>query len=141
MTAVTTQLFVYGSLRSGFHHPAFAYMSENFTFLSPGRVRGKLFDMGNYPAALPTGEDFFIVGEFYRLQEDRDFSWVMAQIDDYEGLHVSPGETPLYRRVTVTGYTGSEATVAWIYWYNRPASGRPLIASGDVLQYLQQKHQ
>ncbi len=133
------QLFVYGSLRSGFNHPAFAYIAENFTLLGRAKVKGLLYDLGEYPAAVPCGEDFFIIGELYQLQEYRDFDWVISQVDAYEGLDVEEGEIPLYVRERATVFINDHNTSAWIYWYNQPVEGRPLIKSGDVLEYLQLK--
>jgi gamma-glutamylcyclotransferase (GGCT)/AIG2-like uncharacterized protein YtfP len=133
------QLFVYGSLRSGFNHPAFAYMAENFTLVGKARVKGVLYDLGQYPAAVPSTDDFFIIGELYQLQEDKDFDWVISQVDAYEGLDVEEGEIPLYMRAVTTVFINDHVTPAWIYWYNQPIEGKPVIESGDVLEYLQLK--
>ena len=135
----TYQLFVYGSLRSGFQHAAYQYIARYFHLIGDAKVKGKLYDMGDYPAALPTHDEFYITGELYQLKEDQDFSWVIAQIDDYEGVNPEPGESALYRREITTVYAGNQITNAWIYWYNNDVSGKPIIESGDVLQYIQQK--
>jgi gamma-glutamylcyclotransferase (GGCT)/AIG2-like uncharacterized protein YtfP len=128
-------------LRSGFNHPAYAYISNHFSLVGSAKVKGKLYDLGSYPAALPTKDEYYILGELYRLKEEQEFSWAIAQIDDYEGVNPEPGETALYIRKTATVYINDQATSAWIYWYNNDVSGKPLIASGDVLEYLQQKKQ
>lgn len=141
MTAASPQLFVYGSLRSGFNHPAFAYISNHFHLIGPARVQGQLYDLGDYPAAVPSDTGDFIMGELYALNEEQDFSWVIAQVDDYEGVNPDPGEVPQYRREMTTVYLDNGMTGAWVYWYNHDVTGKPLIASGDVLQYLQQKKQ
>ncbi len=133
------QLFVYGSLRSGFNHPAYAYISTHFTLVGSAKVKGKLYDLGEYPAALPTLDEHYIIGELYQLKEEQEFSWAIAQIDDYEGINPEPGEATLYKRELTTVYISGQTTTAWIYWYNNDIEGKPLIASGDVLEYLQQK--
>ena len=51
------QLFVYGSLRKEFGHPAYEYLSNYFHLIGPARVKGLVYDLGEYPAALPTNED------------------------------------------------------------------------------------
>jgi len=135
------QLFVYGSLRSGFNHPAYAYISNHFVLVGGAKVKGKLYDLGSYPAALPTTDESYILGELYRLKEEQEFSWAIAQVDDYEGVNPEPGENALYIREITTIYINDQTTNAWIYWYNNEVSGKPLIASGDVLDYLQQKKQ
>ena len=139
MESANHQLFVYGSLRSGFNHPVYAYISNHFTLVGSAKVKGRLYDLGAYPAALPTEEDFFILGELYILKEDEDFSWAIAQIDDYEGVNPEPGEIAQYKREKTTVYMNDKTTNGWIYWYNDDITGKPLIASGDVLAYLQQK--
>ncbi len=139
MESVHQQLFVYGSLRSGFNHPAYAYISTHFTLMGSAKVKGKLYDLGEYPAALPTHDEYYIIGELYQLKEEQEFSWAIAQIDDYEGINPEPGEAALYKRELTTVYINGQTTTAWIYWYNNNIEGKPLIASGDVLDYLQQK--
>ncbi|MFN4314666.1 MAG: gamma-glutamylcyclotransferase [Chitinophagaceae bacterium] len=133
------RIFVYGSLRSGFKSPAYEYISRYFTFLAEGRVPGLLYDLGEYPAAIPAGTDQFIVGELYEAREGDQFEYVIGQLDDYEGVLVEEGEQPLYRRERTMVFTPQGATEAWVYWYNGDVSGKPLVASGDMVQYLQEK--
>ena len=141
MESANHQLFVYGSLRSGFNHPAYAYISNHFELVGSAKVKGKLYDLGSYPAALPTEDEFYILGELYHLKEAMEFSWAIAQIDDYEGVNPEPGEPAQYIRETTQVFINDETTNAWIYWYNNDVSGKPQITSGDVLEYLQQKKQ
>ncbi len=139
MEGYNGQLFVYGSLRSGFHHAAYTYISRYFTLLADARVKGALFDMGEYPAAIPVEADSYIIGELYHIKNPDEFSWAMAQLDDYEGLHTENNELPLYRRELTAVYVGDQVTQAWVYWFNGDVSGKQLIESGDVLQYLHNK--
>ncbi|MCG7857387.1 gamma-glutamylcyclotransferase family protein [Flavihumibacter sp.] len=134
------QVFVYGSLREGFRHPAYEYIKRYFELVSPATVMGLLYDMGEYPAAVATDSDARIVGELYRIREVDEFEWAMAQLDDYEGVAPEDGEPQLYRRekTTVILPNGS-TTEAWIYWYSGDVSGRPRVTSGDVLEYLRAK--
>jgi gamma-glutamylcyclotransferase (GGCT)/AIG2-like uncharacterized protein YtfP len=133
------QLFVYGSLRSGFRSPAYEYISRYFSFVGEARVRGKLFDMGSYPAGLPTNDNHFIVGELYRIKNENEFSWAIGQLDDYEGVSVEADEVQLYRREITEVLMNGQLTHAWIYWYNGDVSGRPLITSGDLIEFLSRK--
>jgi gamma-glutamylcyclotransferase (GGCT)/AIG2-like uncharacterized protein YtfP len=95
MASEIYQLFVYGSLLSGFHHPAYEYISRYFTLIGPAKVKGKLFDMGEYPAAIPVDEETWITGELYQLNNQEEFSWAIGQLDDYEGVATEAGEAPL----------------------------------------------
>jgi len=133
-------LFVYGSLRSGFHSHAYEYISRFFTLTGPAKVKGKLVDMGSYPAGIPTEEDQYITGELYRIKNENEFSWAIGQLDDYEGVAVEPDEIQLYRREITTANCNDKALPAWIYWYNGDVSGRPVISSGDLMQYMHGKN-
>lgn len=133
------QLFVYGSLRSGFKSPAFEYISRYFTFITNGKVKGSLHDMGEYPAAKPATDDSYIIGELYAINSTDEFSFAMAQLDDYEGVNAEEGEQPLFRRETTTVYAGDKTFEAWVYWFNGTINNNPVIQSGDVLKYLEMK--
>jgi len=133
------QLFVYGSLRSGFRSPAYEYISRYFDLAGEAKVKGKLYDLGDYPAAKPTNENKFIIGELYSIRNENEFAWAIGQLDDYEGVHVGFDETQLYRREITEVYIDNTTTTAWIYWYDGNVEGKPLIESGDVLQYMDQK--
>lgn len=133
------QLFVYGSLRRGFHSPVYEYISRFFTFAGEAKVRGKLFDMGNYLAGVAANDDNFIIGEMYYANNENEFPWAIGQLDDYEGINVEEGEVQLFRRELTEVYINDQTTQAWIYWYNGDVSGRKVITSGDIIQYLQQK--
>jgi len=140
MSTNNFNLFVYGSLRSGFQHDAYQYMARYFTLLGHATVKGKLYDMGEYPVALPTTGETFIQGELYTISQPAEFSYIIGQLDDYEGLYVEEGETALYKRDTATVYCNGKEYTAWIYWYNGTVNGQPEIAAGDALQYLKEKN-
>jgi gamma-glutamylcyclotransferase (GGCT)/AIG2-like uncharacterized protein YtfP len=132
------KLFVYGSLRSGFKSHAYEYISRFFSFDGDAKVKGKLFDMGAYPAGVPA-PDGFIVGELYSIRNESEFGWAIGQLDDYEGVSFEPDEIQLFRRELVDVFKENATTSAWIYWYNGSVEGKPFIESGDLIQYLQQK--
>eukprot|EP00611_Tribonema_gayanum_P023524 TRINITY_DN4966_c0_g1_i1.p1 TRINITY_DN4966_c0_g1~~TRINITY_DN4966_c0_g1_i1.p1 ORF type:complete len:159 (-),score=4.44 TRINITY_DN4966_c0_g1_i1:90-518(-) len=132
-------LFVYGSLRSGFQHPAYAYISRYFSLMGTATVRGELYDMGEYPAAIPSGEEKLITGELYAIQKAEEFSWAIGQLDDYEGINGEPDEPQLYRRDKTTVFLNGQPIEAWIYWFNGSVKGKPKIDGGDLLLYIQQQ--
>ena len=140
MTNGNYKLFVYGSLRSGFRNPVYQYLTNYFHLLGEAVVKGKLYDLGQYPAAAPTNEDHYISGELYSINNPLEFSWAIGQLDDYEGLNVEEGEIPLYKREEVNAYQKGEPFTAWRYWYNGDISGKPLIESGNLLQYHKKKN-
>ncbi|QEC41815.1 gamma-glutamylcyclotransferase family protein [Pseudobacter ginsenosidimutans] len=132
-------LFVYGSLLSGFQHPAYTYVSRYFTLVSPAVTNGNIYDLGEYPGAVPAAPPALIHGELYKVNHADEFSFAIKQLDDYEGFLVEAGEVPLYRREPVDVKNGNVITTAWIYWYNRETDGHPLIPNGDALSYWKQK--
>ncbi len=134
-------LFVYGTLRRGFHNPAFQYISPYFTYQADGKVNGRLYDMGDYPAAIPTAGDHFIIGELYKGNSQDEFNWAISQLDDYEGVHPEEGEQQLYERVLTTVFANDKEYTAWIYWYKGDINGKPLVESGDVMEYFKMKNQ
>jgi gamma-glutamylcyclotransferase (GGCT)/AIG2-like uncharacterized protein YtfP len=134
------QIFVYGSLRSGFHAPAFEYISRYFDLVCDARVKGYLYDMGEFPAALPTDDEAYLIGELYRIKNEEEFNWAIEQLDAYEGVHSDPEDEAIpYRRDITNVITPNENTIAWIYWFNEPIKDQPIIASGDMLAYMRQQ--
>jgi gamma-glutamylcyclotransferase (GGCT)/AIG2-like uncharacterized protein YtfP len=140
MSAQTVfHLFVYGSLRSGFRSPVYEYISRYFDLLGDAKVQGKLFDMGEYPGGVPANDESYIIGELYKIKDEAEFSWAIAQLDDYEGVSVESDEMQLYRRELTNVFIKNEIIPAWIYWYSGNVSGKPVIASGDMMEYLSNK--
>lgn len=131
------QLFVYGSLRKGFNHAAYEYIRRYFDFISEATVHGLLYDMGQFPAAVPSESGAKIIGELYRIREIDELNWALGQLDDYEGVNPEENEPLLYRRdkATILLPDGS-TTSGWIYWFNGEITGHPIIHSGDVLKYV-----
>jgi len=132
----TGQIFVYGSLRSGFHSPAYNYISKYFTLTGNAKTKGLLIDMGNYPVAIATNENKFVIGELYKINHKEAFDFAIAQLDDYEGINAEENETPLYKRVLAEVMIESATTQAWVYWYTGNVENKPVLESGDVLDYL-----
>jgi len=133
-------LFVYGSLRQGFNHAAYNYITQYFEPRGMGKARGKLYDLGEYPAARPDSDSFHVVGELYSIREADEFEYAIAQLDDYEGVAPEYDQQSWYsREVTDILMENGEVVQAWIYWYTGDIAGKPVVESGDVLQYIQSK--
>jgi len=109
-------LFVYGTLMRGF--PLHRLLAAGAEYVGPGRVGGRLFDLGAYPAAVPDATGA-VAGELYRVGDPR----LWAVLDSAEG--------PQYHRqeVAVRAADGG-AVAAFIYWYRGPLRGAP-IPGGD----------
>lgn len=138
MELACRNLFVYGSLRSGFNNPAYTYISKYFTLLGTAFVKGKLYQLPEFPAGVPTNDNHLIKGELYAIKIPEECSWAIAQLDDYEGVQTEENEIPLYKRVLTTVQINGVEEPAWIYWYNGSVANGTLIEGGDLLAYLKQ---
>jgi gamma-glutamylcyclotransferase (GGCT)/AIG2-like uncharacterized protein YtfP len=132
-------LFVYGSLRSGFKSPAYDYISKYFSFVAEGKVKGLLYDMGKYPVAKSCVSNHFIKGELYQIKNIDEFSFAIAQLDDYEGIDNVEGNSIFKREKTMVTFENEQTQEAWIYWFAGDINGKELIESGDVLEFMQQQ--
>ncbi len=131
-------LFVYGSLRSNFNSGGHQYINDYFNLIGVAKVKGKLYALKDYPAALPTQEDCFIIGELYSISNLDEFSFAIKQLDDYEGVNTATDGKPLYRRELTDIIINNKTVQSWIYWYNGDVEEKLFIASGDVMEYLRQ---
>ncbi len=130
------QFFVYSSLRKGFNQPAYEYIAKYFEFVCNARIKGILSDSGNMAIGTPCKENKFIIGELYKLKNDRDFEWVFAQLDGYEGVSSTPDEPVLYRReIGTVLQDDNQVSESWVYWFNGDVRSMPVIESGDIFEY------
>lgn len=90
-------LFTYGTLRSGRNGAALLHGCDR---VGEGVVRGTLYDLGDFPALLLSGEDE-VRGEIWRCPAE-----LLAELDAYEGV-----DEGLFRRVAVR----VDGRACWIY--------------------------
>lgn len=131
-----TSIFVYGTLRRSFYGEAYKYLSDYFSFIGNAKVKGILY-LGRYPAAIASSTNTFIAGELYELKHGKEFSKAIKQLDKYEGVNEQKGEMSLYcRKLTEVIFKNTKVT-AWIYWYNKPIHSEALIATGDIMDFIE----
>jgi len=130
------QVFFYGTLRTGFNRTTRAGLDEFLKFAGHGFIDGKLFDLGIYPAAVPSTESR-IRGEVFEMA---DTPRVLAALDRIEGHRPAEPERSLYTRVRVAATMDDGRTEnVWVYFYNAPLGRAPRIASGDYVEHLKPK--
>jgi gamma-glutamylcyclotransferase (GGCT)/AIG2-like uncharacterized protein YtfP len=96
---LTDFVFFYGTLMSGFRRPGGVRLDRNLALVGRGTVEAKLFDLGEYPAAIRTAGGK-VRGEVYRMLDVRS---VLRVIDEFEGCRVgSPRESRFSRGRTST---------------------------------------
>lgn len=121
---------------TGFERRTRLGMDDRLRARGRGTIRGKLFDLGLYPAAVPSSEGR-VHGEVFGVDDPER---VLSALDAIEGYEPGSPDTSLYvrRAVTATLDDGTELD-AWAYFYNAPLGQAPAISSGDYLAYLKQR--
>jgi gamma-glutamylcyclotransferase (GGCT)/AIG2-like uncharacterized protein YtfP len=95
-----------------------------------GSIRAELFNLGEFPGAIPSGlASALVVGELYALPEgDQGF----RILDAVEGIQVYAPECSLFKRETVeVTLANKRRVIAWVYFLNRESRPRRRIFSGD----------
>lgn len=125
--------FFYGTLMTGFDRRRRAGIESKLRYVGRGWIRAALFDLGIYPAAIPSSEGR-VWGEVYEMLEPGP---VLAVLDEIEGYSPEDPHRSLYTRELVPATLEDGRTVdVWVYFYNAPLGQAPLIASGDYLQHV-----
>ena len=128
----TDQLFVYGTLMSGFDHPMAQLLSRSADFVGEARCRGRLYLVTHYPGLVASDNAGDVVsGELFRLRQPAE---LLREFDMYEACGEGFAEPTEYirRMFPVTTAEGA-ASEAWTYLYNWPVDHLPRIASGRFL--------
>jgi gamma-glutamylcyclotransferase (GGCT)/AIG2-like uncharacterized protein YtfP len=131
---VSEHVFFYGTLMGPFNRPGRQRITPHLTFVGRGGIQAALFDLGIYPAAVPTSDRSTVRGEVYSF---RDRERVLAALDEIEGYQEAAPDRSLYVR-TLTDVTLDDGRVqpAWAYFYNAPLGRAQRIESGDYLEHL-----
>ena len=127
-------LFVYGTLRFN-ENPISKGLGPVSNRLGTAFVRGKLFDLGNYPGIVLSDDPRDrVIGEIIALNHPEAS---LALIDQYEGVYPDPKSE--YRREVAKAFFERQQISCWIYVYQHSLSGLTLIPSGDYVDYLSQR--
>ena len=126
---MSTVLFVYGTLRRGLrlHHHM-----DGAEYLSEGRVKGDLYDIGAYPGLVVDPNSNWVTGELFAVDE-----LILARLDKVEGYdqHLQAFSEYIRKDVTVLKPNNQELK-ALTYIYNHSVQGLVKIASGNYNAYL-----
>lgn len=121
---------------TGFERRKRLGMDDRLRLLGHGTISGRLFDLGLYPAAVPSTEGR-VHGEVFEIV---DPDAVLGALDDVEGYEPGSPDTSLYvRRQVPVGMDDGTTLDAWAYFYNAPLGQAPAISSGDYLAYLKRR--
>jgi gamma-glutamylcyclotransferase (GGCT)/AIG2-like uncharacterized protein YtfP len=116
-------VFVYGSLRRGGAN-AMSQLFPQTQFIGDAKVRGNLYDLGEYPGLLLNESNSFVIGEVYEVDDE-----LLNTLDHFEA-------SSDYWRKQVEISFGAESRVGWTYEPNAAlCSDRKAIQSGDWIEY------
>lgn len=129
---MSERLFVYGTLRKDSANSMHRMLERDASFVARARIRGHLYDLGEYPGLVISDADTWVHGDVYELA---DPSAMLTRLDDYEGCGPSDASPHEYERVRceVLMDTGGSET-AWVYVYRGTLVGKREIRSGDYLR-------
>ncbi|MGZ3766601.1 MAG: gamma-glutamylcyclotransferase family protein [Mucilaginibacter sp.] len=120
-------LFVYGTLLNEDNEYA-VYLKANSKFYISGKLRGKLYNVGEYPGAILEGENSnYIYGAILEIVNPEK---VWPVIDDYEGYGENQSQPNEFIRIPVEVETGGGPVICWAYLYNWPLTGLIQIEDG-----------
>jgi gamma-glutamylcyclotransferase (GGCT)/AIG2-like uncharacterized protein YtfP len=78
-------LFVPGALRRDAQNKVAHLLTKHAKFVGRARFRGKLFDLGDYPGAIPLGDpQTAVYGEVYALEPSM-WTTALTALDKYDG--------------------------------------------------------
>ncbi|MDB5142705.1 MAG: gamma-glutamylcyclotransferase [Mucilaginibacter sp.] len=106
------------------------YLKNNSRFYSTGKLKGKLYDIGEYPGAVLSDGDYI----YGSILEINDPEKVLPIIDDYEGFGTDQPQPNEFIRVLTKVETGSGFVNCWVYLYNLLVTGLKRIESGRYIK-------
>ena len=124
---MTPYLFVYGTLMDRQNEIADT-LRLNSRFVAPGKFKGLLFDIGEYPGAIAVknGENYVFGSVLLIMNQEQIFKI----LDEYEGFGEDEEKTNLFIRDLLDIETATGIIKCWVYLYNLPVEGFKRIISG-----------
>jgi gamma-glutamylcyclotransferase (GGCT)/AIG2-like uncharacterized protein YtfP len=120
-------LFVYGTLRRGLAPPVIADVVNRLRVEGPATIRGRLYDLGDYPGCVLDDEGGAVHGVLLEIADPG----VLEALDAYECYAAHDAAGSLFCRTVCDAVTADARVVsAWVYVYNRDLSDARLITSG-----------
>lgn len=139
-----TLVFVYGSLRRSAPEPlppgagkARAALEAGGDWMGEASIQGRLFDVGDYPAAVSSRSPAEAVrGEVWRVRHPRR---LFAELDAYEEARPAAareaGDAEYRRDRRRVRLAGGARASAWVYLYAGEVDSLPRIDSGDYVGF------
>jgi len=126
---MTDLIFVYGTLLDA-ENKYGVYLRDNSKFFSSAKLKGKLFDLGDYPGVVlyPDGSDW-VHGVLLQMDDPKT---VLDVLDIYEGFGKDqPQPNEFIRVLAEEAETDLGFVSCWVYVYNLSLENVPQITSGN----------
>ncbi|MBK0379030.1 gamma-glutamylcyclotransferase family protein [Mucilaginibacter segetis] len=133
-TLETEFLFVYGTLLQQ-HNKFTLYLNMHCSFYNKGQIKGRLYDIGEYPGLIVDNNAGYVYGNIYKIGNPE----ILRELDIYEGNGPEEEQPNLYIRQKHLIETDNDTVKAWLYHYNLPIENLKQITSGNYGEYMRQK--
>jgi len=126
------KVFVYGTLRRG--QTLHRHIEEaGLELIGEGRIRGRLYDLGEYPGAVPADSAADeIHGEVYLATDPAEQLRKLDEVEEYD--RTSPEQSLFVRRETDVRLPDGKTVVAWVYFLPREPANAERIHEGDYFR-------
>ena len=122
-------MFVYGTLLPRLAPPEIEQTVRRLRRVGRGTIRGRLFDLGEYPGAILTRNGPMIQGMIFEVPNDPE---VLHRIDEFEGFDPARPKSSLFvRKRRHAQLQDGKKVFCWVYAYNRPVKDARPVATGD----------
>lgn len=122
-------LFLYGTLLQPQSDEEIARVVNLLHRVGSASVRGRLYDLGDYPGAVvDPSSNTSVRGELVELPDDES---ILQVLDDYEEFDSTKPHLSLFVRTRVrTQLADGQSINAWMYVYNKNPGDAPMIVGG-----------
>ncbi|MCA1850265.1 MAG: gamma-glutamylcyclotransferase [Acidobacteria bacterium] len=123
-------LFIYGTLMPEHAPDEIADAVRRLCYVGPACVRGRLYDLGQYPGAIIDASSHMkVYGQLFMLPDDLS---TLRALDAYEGFEPEDTHNSLFVRERAAAMLEDGQVIqCWVYVYNRDPGSAPLIPGGD----------
>jgi gamma-glutamylcyclotransferase (GGCT)/AIG2-like uncharacterized protein YtfP len=123
-------LFIYGTLIPSEADKEIAHIVKRLRRLGTASVRGKLYNLGEYPGAvIDRSSNTSIRGELVELPADKS---ILDALDKYEEFDPArPDKSLFVRRKAKIKLPNGRNVEGWMYVYNRDPGNAPIISGGN----------
>jgi gamma-glutamylcyclotransferase (GGCT)/AIG2-like uncharacterized protein YtfP len=113
-------LFIYGTLHPDRAPAAIAATARRLKPVGKATIRGRRYDLGEYPGVVLSDDPAEIVsGELFLLPEGPKTAEVLARLDAYEDYRPNdPANSLFLRQMTTAMMEDGSRRQCWVYTYN-----------------------